>query len=43
MDKAFTQWYSIAGIQKSTQEEVMSTIQLAFYTVLNKYKEVSFY
>lgn len=42
MDKAYTQWYSVAGIQKSSQEEIMSTIQMAFHTVLNQFKLVSF-
>lgn len=41
MDKTFTEWYSVAGMQKSTHQELMKCIQDAFHRVVSKYKEVS--
>jgi len=43
MDKTFTQWYSVAGMQKSTHQELMKSIQTAFHKVLHQYKSVSIY
>lgn len=43
LDKTFTQWYSVAKIQNNTQKEIGDNIHIAFYEILNGYKEVSFY
>lgn len=42
MDKTFTQWYSVAGMQKSTHQELMKSIQDSFHRVVNQYKSVGF-
>jgi len=42
MDKTFTEWYSVAGMQKSTHQELIRSIQEAFHKVIFKFKEVSF-
>lgn len=41
MDKTFTHWYSIAEIQQSTHQELMSSMQKAFHKVANQFKLVS--
>lgn len=42
MDKTFTQWYSVAGMQKSTHQELMKSIQDAFHKVVDQFKNVRF-
>jgi len=42
MDKTFTEWYSVAEVQKSTYQEKSSTNQFIFYKILNKFFEVGF-
>lgn len=43
MDKTFTQWYSVAGMQKSTHQELMKSVQEAFHKVVHQFKIVSYY
>lgn len=43
MDKTFTEWYSVAGMQKSTHQELMKSIQDSFHKVINKFKAVGFF
>lgn len=43
MDKAFTEWYSVAALQKSTHQELMKSMQDAFHKVLHNYKLVSYF
>lgn len=43
MDKTFTQWYSVAGMQKSTHQELMKCVQEAFHKVIRHFKIVSFF
>lgn len=43
VNKTFSQWYSVAKIQKNTHIEIADIIHVAFYEILNAYKEVSFY
>jgi len=42
MDKTFTEWYSVADVQKSTYQENSSTNQFIFHKILNKFFEVGF-
>lgn len=42
MDKTFTQWYSVAGIQKNTHQEIMICIQEAFHKVVRQYQMVNY-
>lgn len=42
MDQTFTKWYSVAGMQKSTHQELLRSIQDAFHKVVNQFKEVGF-
>lgn len=41
MDRTFTEWYSVAGMQKSTHQELMKSIQDAFHKVVSQFKKVS--
>lgn len=43
MDKTFTQWHSVAGMQKSTHQELMKSVQEAFHKVVHQFKIVCFY
>ncbi|XP_022162768.1 piwi-like protein Ago3 [Myzus persicae] len=38
MDKNFTQWYSVAAMQKSTHQELMKSVQNAFHKVMTQFK-----
>lgn len=40
MDKTFTEWYSVAAMQRSTHQELMKSIQDAFHKVVNQFKAV---
>jgi hypothetical protein len=41
MDRTFTEWYSVAGMQKSTHQELMKCIQEAFHKVVVQFKKVN--
>lgn len=41
MNRTFTEWYSVAEIQKSTYQELMISMQNAFHKVANQFKLVS--
>jgi len=41
MDKTFTEWYSVAAMQRSTHQELMKSVQDAFHKVVNQFKAVS--
>lgn len=43
MDKTFTEWYSVAGMQKSTHQELMKSVQEAFHKVVHHFKAVGSY
>lgn len=43
MDKTFTEWYSVAGMQKSSHQELLKSIQDAFHKVVGVFKTVSIY
>jgi len=43
MDKAFTEWYSVAAIQRSTHQELMKSVQDAFHKVVSQFKAVSIF
>lgn len=43
MDKTFTNWFSLATIQKNTYEEMLSSFQTTINKALTKYNEVCFY
>lgn len=38
MDKTFTEWYSVAAMQRSTHQELMKSVQDAFHKVVNQFK-----
>lgn len=40
MDKTFTEWYSVAGFQKSTHQEILKSIQNSFHKVLSQFQAV---
>jgi len=42
MDKTFTEWYSVAAMQRSTHQELMKSMQDAFHKVVTQFKAVSF-
>jgi len=42
MDKTFTEWYSIAEMQKNTNQEIFETIHISMHKALNKFNEVGF-
>lgn len=42
MDKTFTEWYSVAAMQRSTHQELMKSVQDAFHKVIIQFKAVSF-
>lgn len=42
MDKTFTEWYSVAGMQKSTHQELMKSIEDSFHRVVHQFKAVRF-
>jgi len=42
MDKTFTEWYSVAAMQRSTHQELIKSMQDAFHKVLMQFKAVSF-
>jgi len=42
MDKTFTEWYSVAAMQRSTHQELMKSVQDAFHKVVVKFKAVRF-
>lgn len=42
MDKTFTQWHSVAGIQKNTHQELMRCIQDAFHKVVRQFQMVNY-
>lgn len=43
MDKTFTEWYSVASVQKSTHQELMLFIQEAFHKSVIQFRNVGFY
>lgn len=43
MDKTFTQWYSVARIQKSTHQELIQCMQDSYDKLLNQFNKVSFF
>ncbi|XP_003245599.2 piwi-like protein Ago3 [Acyrthosiphon pisum] len=38
MDKTFTEWYSVAAMQRSTHQELMKSVQDAFHKVVMQFK-----
>ncbi|XP_022171132.1 piwi-like protein Ago3 [Myzus persicae] len=38
MDKTFTEWYSVAAMQRSTHQELMKSVQDAFHKVVVQFK-----
>ncbi|XP_015367176.1 PREDICTED: protein argonaute-3-like [Diuraphis noxia] len=38
MDKTFTEWYSVAAMQRSTHQELMKSVQDAFHKVVIQFK-----
>ncbi|MBO8666397.1 hypothetical protein INO76_15320, partial [Staphylococcus aureus] len=38
MDKTFTEWYSVAAMQRSTHQELMKSMQDAFHKVVTQFK-----
>jgi len=42
MDKTFTEWYSVAAMQRSTHQELMKSVQDAFHKVVVQFKAVGF-
>ncbi|KAL4105103.1 hypothetical protein QTP88_020376 [Uroleucon formosanum] len=38
MDKTFTEWYSVAAMQRSTHQELMKSVQDAFHKVIIQFK-----
>ncbi|XP_025198064.1 piwi-like protein Ago3 [Melanaphis sacchari] len=41
MDKTFTQWYSVAAMQRSTHQELMKSMQDAFHKVICQFKAIN--
>jgi len=43
MNNKFTEWYSVAVMQKSSHQEIMKSVQNAFDKILTQFKAVSFF
>lgn len=43
VDKTFTEWYTLAAMQKSTHQELVKSMQDSFHKAANYYRIVGFF